>query len=319
MRDLTGRIPDNIIDCHTHAALPEHLGVVPGRAVNHMMSTFPWNSLAMSDEITRLLYPGAAVQKVRFSSTVPGIDFKSVNKWLYGEIDRSRDAFALFGLQDDIEYTTEMLALLRPAALKMYYFTTDPPGTKISAVFPDEVIDVATQLDIPIILHLPVNIVDGLADLVSFCDDHPHQRIVLAHLGSPLFLRPGLEDAYQEIKRYDNVWLDTSCMEYSAVVSLALSVFGPSRLMFGSDEPLNLLRTAPFVHPQRGPRVVARRPYHWSDPDEHACYGHLASSAMHNHWQQISAILDAVAGLSSADDYIQMMFHDNARHFFSLP
>lgn len=313
--DFDTWLPERIFDSHVHNALPEHVGEVPVRALRHMMSTFPWNTIVDSRVAQKLLYPNRHVRALRFSKALPGIDYRAVNVWLRQQVAGTDDLFALFGLQDDIDYTTERLHEWQPSALKMYYFVSDPPGTRILDVFPVEILSVCEELETPIILHLPRPITESIAELATIRDMFPSLKIVLAHLGMALYLRPGLADAFSQAAKL-GVWMDTACMEYGDVVKLALDCVGDEKIMFGSDEPLSLLRAAPYRHPAKGPRISPRMKYHWVQEDEWRDYSHIGQAALANHWQQLSAIREAVVSNSTVEGLKERIFAGNAEALF---
>ncbi len=95
---------------------------------------------------------------------------------------------------------------------------------------------------------------------IRFVDRHPKQRFVLDHIAKPMILAERFDDAWEkgirELAQRPNV----SC-KFSALVTevrdpewtvdllrpywdVALSAFGVSRLMFGSDWPVCLLRAS---------------------------------------------------------------------------
>jgi hypothetical protein len=75
-------LPDNIIDCHVHCNLPEHVKFIGEMVMNHMMTTFPYFTLEQSQHLDELLFPGKNVSKLRFSHVFSGIDHNSANSYL---------------------------------------------------------------------------------------------------------------------------------------------------------------------------------------------------------------------------------------------
>ncbi len=133
-------LPPLIIDAHTHNALREHIRSIPERALRHMASSFPWQPVSESRQQHGMLFPGSAVRCLRFSHAHPGVDHGAVNEWLFGATQDSGDQFAVFGLQHDPEWTITQIHRFHPAALKMYYMVSDPPGRTIEDVFPPPVL-----------------------------------------------------------------------------------------------------------------------------------------------------------------------------------
>lgn len=312
-------LPDDVIDCHAHCNLPEHVGNMEEKTLKHMLSTFPSYTLEESLQVQRLFFPDKSVRSLRFAKTFRGIDHRRANDYL---LDNSPEAdrIALFGLPEDVGYTTSMLSHPRVSALKMYYSYVEPTATLIYQYFKPEILEVAQDLNIPIILHPPKTITKCTEDLRTLLRDFPRLRVSIAHLGLSKILIPGLEDAFLEFAKYDNVSLDTALNPSAEVVALALRIFGEDRVMFGSDEPLHLVRSVVFVHPQKGERLMTEYPYHWVDADEQREFGHLAKGAVHAHWLSMGALRKAISALPSAsqDQVKRKVFYKNAKQFFGF-
>lgn len=317
--DFAQWLPSNIIDCHAHCNLAEHVRWVDDTTYNHMLSTFPSFSLEESEQWRSILYPNSNVRSLRFPKTFSGIDHKQANRYLF-ENSNPSDRIALYGLPDDITYTVASLRHPRISALKMYHSYTQPPATEIYQYFPKEILKVAENLDIPIILHPPLIITKCLDQVIQLLADFPQLRIVLAHLGLTKTVVPGLEEAYSRLAQYKRIFLDTALVPSEEVVSLAIGIFGAERIMYGSDEPLNLVRSAAYTHPTKGQRLITEYQYHWVDDNEHRQYQHLATGVTHAHWQSLHAIKGALSGLpfSIQESAKQKIFHDNAYAFFGF-
>ncbi|MEY4731230.1 MAG: hypothetical protein RL681_176 [Candidatus Parcubacteria bacterium] len=312
-------LPSALIDCHAHCNLAEHVRFVDEKARRHMLSTFPSFSLDESEEWHRRLHPGKSIRALRFPKTFRGIDHKSANAYLLGE-SPGEDRIALYGLPDDVEYTIKMLEHPRVSALKMYHSYLEPTATEIYQYFPKAVLAVAQERGIPIILHPPRAVTECLDQIVKLFDDFPCLRVCMAHIGLTKSVRPGLEKALATIAAHPLVCFDTALVPSAEVVSLAMSVAGSDRVMYGSDQPLHLIRSAAYHHPRLGERIVTEFPYHWVDRDEQREYGHLAVGVTHAHWQALRAIKDAVTKLPLKDQekVKQQLFHDNAESFYGF-
>ncbi len=312
-------LPDEIIDCHAHCNLPEHVGSIDERTYHHMLSTFPSFSLEESRAWHTLLHPGKRIRTLRFPKTFRGIDHRAANSYLLKESPK-QDRVAIYGLPDDPSYTISMFVHSNVSALKMYYSYLEPPATEIYQYFPKAVLAAAEASKIPIILHLPTRITGCLNQVLKLVEDFPRLRICVAHLGLTKNIIPGLEDAFRAIAKHDNVNLDTALVPSTEVVGLVLRIFGADRIMYGSDEPLNLIRSVPYLHPQRGQRLITEYPYHWVDPIEHEEFKSLAIGATHAHWQALQAIKIAVTKLPSETRQAvkQKLFHDSAKSFYGF-
>lgn len=318
-KEIEEWLPEAIIDCHAHCNLEAHVDFVSDHAFGHMLSTFTYFSLEDSIRLRDLLYPWRKVQSLRFPKTFRGINHRAANDYLLNESSED-DRVAVFGLPEDFDYTAEIMRHPRASALKMYWSYVDPPAKKIYEFFPPEILEEAQALDLPIILHLPRMIVHTCDDLMSVLSDFPRLRVVLPHLGLSKLPVPGLKEAFHRAAKSEYIWLDTALNPSQEVVSLALECFGQDRIMFGSDEPLNLIRSVAYIHPEKGERIVTDYPYHWVDPADHSAYGQLAKNAVHAHWQCVMAIKRAIEGypLPQQAKLKELIFHDNAKDFYGF-
>ncbi len=316
---FNGWLPENIIDCHAHCNLPEHVLSVSKQAYLHMLSTFPSFSLQESKIWHDFFYPHKAIRTLRFAKTFRGIDHRAANQYLLKE-SPDKDRVALFGLPDDPDYTISMLYHPRVSALKMYYSYLEPPATEIYQYFPKVVLAEAEQLDIPIILHPPRCITLCLDQILQLLDDFPRLRVCIAHLGLTKSLVPGLKEAFTEIAKNRRVNFDTALVPSAEVVSLALKVIGVDRIMFGSDEPLNLIRSTTYQNPIYGQRLITEYLYHWVNSVEHQEFRHLAKGVTHSNWQSLCAIKDAVSKLPPREQRCvkKKLFCTNAESFYGF-
>jgi hypothetical protein len=312
-------LPDSIIDCHVHTTEPRHVESMDARTYGHMLSTFPSFTLEESRTASAILFPGRRVRKLRFAKTYRGVNHREVNTHLLSDAPAT-DRVALYGLPDDIDYTVSMIRHPRVSALKMYYSYLTPPATQIYEYFPPTVLEEAQTLDLPIILHPPTNVTTSGDQVLKLQQDFPRLRIVIAHLGLSKLMIPGLAEAFAAISRSDTTFMDTSMNPSAEVVGAAIKHFSAERIMFGTDEPLNLIRATAYMHPVLGERLITEYPYHWVDQKEHAAYKHLAQDVVHAHWQQLEAIRQVIEALPRREqtETKEAIFEKNASNVFGF-
>jgi hypothetical protein len=321
IREFAAWLPKVIIDCHGHCNLREHAEHIGERAFHHMYSTFPGFDLKQSQEWLDILHPGTVVQSMRFAHAFKGINHKAANDYLLNN-NPAQDAVALYGIPDDVEYTNHMLADPRVSALKMYYAYFDPPATQIYQYFPPAILKRAEKLGKPIILHPPRRITDCMDQIEKLVSDFPDLKICLAHMGLNKTVVPGLEEAFEKLAKYPNVYFDTSLVPSAEVIAMGMRIMGPERIMYGADAPLHLVRSVAFTHPESGVvRLATKFPYHWVNPGEHEEFKHLAEGVVHAHWGQLTAIRDAVEALPPAvrQEVKENVFYNNAKRFYKFP
>ena len=266
-----------------------------------------------------MFHPGKMIRSLRFAKTFRGIDHRAANLYLLEQSD-AEDRVALYGLPDDPEYTIGMLAHSRVSALKMYYSYLEPPAMEIYQYFPKVILEEAQSRSVPIILHPPRRITMCLDQILTLAKDFPRLRVCLAHLSLTKSIVPGLEEAFAEITRLPRIYFDTALVPSAEVVEMALRVVGPERIMYGSDEPLNLIRSTPYVHPEKGERLATEYQYHWVDHIDYQMHKHLATGVTHAHWQALQAVKTAISSLPDREQDMakQKLFHNNAKLFYGF-
>jgi predicted TIM-barrel fold metal-dependent hydrolase len=313
-------LPNEITDCHTHCGLSEYVKEIDDEMYHQMISTFEGFTLEQSHKVGKMYFKGKKLRRLRFPFPFRGIDLKAANKYLVDKV-RNPDKVALCGIPSDIDYTVSMLETGKFIALKMYHQQFNPPAKSIYEYFPREILYKAEELGVPIILHLPKMITLCKDELIEAIKCYPNLKISLAHLGLPHLLIPNLKDTYREIAKFPNVNMDTTMIPSKEVLMLALKIFGPKRIMFGSDEPINLVRSVIYQNPELGQRIVTEYMYHWVDAKEHEKYKHLAKGATHMHWPAMQAIRDSIEKLYLEGLQFKVkndIFSNNAVKFFGF-
>jgi predicted TIM-barrel fold metal-dependent hydrolase len=321
-------LPDVIIDSHVHSSASEHYdpSTMSDKVYEHMMSTFPVTDLEMSASIDEHLMPGITVRKVRFAHAYAGIDHFGVTDYLL-EQSPPDDAVVAFGLsdsQEQIERTIDAVRTIGVSGLKMYYLANGIPKSELYDYFPKPILDAAQEVGKPIILHLPHSLYNSQDEVLELATRYPDLGIVLAHMGVAHVPREGLGDILDSFAKHENVFADTSQVHDSGIIAAGLKHLGADKLLYGSDEPLNLLRAVIYDNPVKGPRILTDHPYHWVDPQEYEDYIDVITTPfIHSEWQQLGAILEGMklAGITDGAEVNitkKKIFHDNAAAIFGL-
>jgi len=325
---LVPELPRTIIDAHVHAAAAEHYDpdAMTDHVYGHMMSTFPVTDIPTSEHIDEVLMPGIKVRKVRFAHAYAGIDHFAVTDYL---LDQSpeKDAVAAFGLSDtpeQVERTVEAIRTPGVAGLKMYYLANGTPKSDLYDYFPEKVLEVAQEEGKPIILHLPHSLYNSHGEVLDLAERYPDLRVILAHMGVAHIPREGLETILDAFAQCANVFADTSQVNDPMLIAAGLKHLGEDRILYGSDEPLNLLRAVIYDNPVKGPRILTDHPYHWVDQEEFKDnIGLVKAPFIHSEWQQLQAILQGmtmagVVGELDREALKSKLFYDNAARVFNI-
>jgi Amidohydrolase len=313
------RLPLVVFDAHSHANGGEAYLGLSKYGQRQVRSSFPKWSLEDSMSVRELTYGNRQVRFLRFAQPYRGIDHRVANAYLSSYAPAS-DLLALCGLPNDPDYTIDQLRSGRWAALKMYPHYFEPEATELRQFFPDEIVIAAAELGIPLILHPHRPITSCYGELLALADRHPEIRIILAHLGREFLPSGQLTDVWRLLSAIPGLVADTSMICDATVIASAFQHLGMSRVLYGSDEPCNLLRYITYQHPELGQRVSSDFPYHWLRKDLLRDYGHLGKGAWLNHFQSLKAIFEAVDIIAGSDDQslVHAVFHDNAVSFLSV-
>lgn len=305
-------LPESIIDAHTHIARSDDVDDLSAEFLGHVVSTFPVYSLEMAATAKRALWRGKQVRSARMAHAVAGYRHATINEHLHSDLP-ARDLFIAFGLASSTSDIHRLLSRGGVSALKMYFHSVDPPLRTVREVFPDPVLEAAQAARVPIILHLPTSLPCGLKEVRDVALRYPLLTIILAHLGGHggQMLTPEVSAAFLAIAELPRVFMDTAFIFDCDLVNAALRALGPNRILFGSDEPLSLIRATAYEHPKLGPRLYAPG-YHWSTEDGPPPeVTNRARTLLHI--QILEAIINAVDG----DQHIlQAIFCDNAFRLF---
>lgn len=318
-KEINSWLPEKIIDAHTHISPKELICDIDERNFNCTLSTFPFYSLNDSEKIQKIFFRDKQVSSLRIPFVWPGVEHKKVNEYLIKKCKKT-DRIAVFGFPDDPAYTISELRKNKVTALKMYYAFLTPPAQKIYEIFKPEILKYTQSNKIPILLHLPLGLKGSYQDLLHLIKDFPKQKIVLAHMGCVKLYFDKLDYFYQELSSYKQVYLDTAMVPDGQVIKTALKYFGPDKIIYGSDEPICMIRSKAYINPTLGERVITEYPYHWVNKDEFKTYNNLSKDVIHCLWQALIAIKIAIDDLPKNEQSIvkNKIFYNNAKEIYNF-
>ncbi len=306
-------LPCNLIDAHTHVCRYGDIQTLSGSLMSHVVSTFPVFTFDMAARARSVLWPGKQFRSARMAHAICGYRHEAINDYLLRELPKG-DLLVWFGLPSSPQAVIQSMERGEAVALKMYFHSVEPPLIKVRDIFPDPILKVATRLGIPIILHLPTALPDELGEVTETAQRHPGLNIMLAHLGGHggQGWTPRIKGAYAELRDLPNVFMDTAFIWDANLIREAVNALGCERLLFGTDEPLSLIRATGYHHARLGPRLYAPD-YHWTTDDDVPSTV-TGQTPVLLHIQMVEAIVEAVSGDRNA---LKSIFHDNAQLLFS--
>lgn len=317
---VLARLPLEIVDCHAHVNGRGAASDFSDYGWRQRRSSFPEWDLSSHNAVLDMLYRHRSVRTIWMPQPQKGIDHRKANAYILRNKPPS-DFATLVGLPDDPDYTLEQIASGSYVALKMYPHYTEPPYTRIAEYFMPWALEAAAGSGMPIILHLPTPLSRCHAELFDLTETFPTLRVVLAHLGREQESTERIERLFAKLATHPGVVADMSMVTSRSLMRLALRALGADRLLYGSDEPFNLLRYVEIDDPRDGRSVVSHHDYHWNKAWARERYGQMAFDAPLVHFQALASLLDAVGdvfGESGSEEALHKIFRDNAFRVFPL-
>jgi len=146
----------------------------------------------------------------------------------------------------------------------------------------------------------------------------PDLKIIIAHMGLAYLMLKNLKESFSLLSKYENIYLGTSMVASEKVFELALNTFGYHRIIFGTDQPLNLIRGKMYSNPTSGIRIATNYPYHWVDPKEQKEFSRYSMNSVHLHWEMLLALKRAIQSYGENREIKECIFKENAKRVFKL-
>jgi predicted TIM-barrel fold metal-dependent hydrolase len=209
--ETTTKVP--VIDCHVHAGTASAL-------------TAPWTTIADPEEIIRRNKQAGIDKSVIFP--ISNDTYEDANREIAEICRRYPGRFIGYAKHDPQTEKGRIRAMLLRECREMGL-----RGLKLHVHPTSETLDTVVELGIPIIYHPKrVQMFEEIARA------YPTVDLILAHLGSDLSADwrehlAGIEMAAS----HANVYLDTGATVLTRYIEQAIERLGPSKIIFGSDEP----------------------------------------------------------------------------------
>jgi glutamate-1-semialdehyde 2,1-aminomutase len=240
-RELDAFVPQRIFDSHIH------LG--PRRDYIAKHADLVANTPEIADKITYLadiswLLPQRnVVGAMAIPNILGGPEIERGNQYVAREWPESHAL--MVPPTSNVDDILNAISATGPKALKCYHLLSDRKNTMDSALeefLPETTVAAAHEARLPIIVHLvrPRALGDmGNQEAVNrLCRKYPNMNMILAHMGRG-FNPHHTIDGIKHVSGLDNLYFDTSCVTECGAMEAVLRVYGPERLMWGSDYPFS--------------------------------------------------------------------------------
>jgi predicted TIM-barrel fold metal-dependent hydrolase len=180
---------------------------------------------------------------------------------------------------------------------------------RVTDFLPEHQIAVADRRGLIVMLHLSrrqgIADPENLADLDRLTGRYANVKWILAHCARS-YSDWAIEQAGDRLRRWPNVWYDTSSVcESDAIEALVQSV-GPDRVMYGSDDlPVGMLR---------GKYIAFARAWAFLSERNHSLnLSHCDPRMTFTRYEQLRAMAHTVRRLGLSREQIDDLFYETAR------
>lgn len=312
VRELDEFLPGEIFDAHAHCyRLADCLPEGPLRE-----EAGPEYGIGKAFErMAGWMGRRAPKQGLFFPFPVAGLNQRSANDFLAHELKKHPDSRGLLMATPGggIEGVKPWLEEDGIVGFKTYHVFagSDSFLRPVGDWTPEWVWEIAGERRWVILLHLVLP--EALREptnqkyLIDHCESYPGANVVLAHAGrgfNPRHTLAGLE----ALRGLPNVYFDTSAVAESEAFSAILDVFGPGRLLYGSDFP---------VSEMRGKSLALGGGFYWlyeQQVDPEWQHGKAVPTGL----ESLLGLRDACRRMSLDDRDVRRIFRENAVELLGL-
>ena len=315
--ELSPRLPAEIIDCHVHIGLPEHIGPVSPerRAAIWALEVADYQSWEQLRDNYRLLFPNQKVSALVFGGVYREVATERNNDYvLAGISDPINSARGLIVTRPEWDASMVESALSRGFLGVKPYPDLAPQRTNEVGIYdflPRAHLAVLDKFGGILMLHLPrsgrIGDADNIREVLEIYESYPSIKLILAHIGRAYCL-PTAERGLPHLIDAERIYFDTAANLNADVFQYALETVGPDRLLFGSDLPITLMRG---VREHIGDKYVnyTDGPYSWNtnrrSPEEEANYTYYL-------YEELRALIRAVERAGLGSDALEKILYSNS-------
>jgi len=254
---LEAWVPPRIFDTHVHvtdaACLRRPLTDERRRQhwVMEVSGPLSGNALAQCDATT---YPGRKVSHLAFGWPDLGYDLEAGNEYAGREcLQHGWRALALLDPHWPAERVAQELDAPGVVGVKPYYalIGEDPAGrdryieASIFDFLPHAALEVLNERGAWVTLHPPkadrLPHPDNIREIREIRRRYPKVILVIPHLGR-CYTEPHAREGLPQLADDDGLYWDVSAALNPAVLTMALELFGPKRILYGTDNPVFYMR-----------------------------------------------------------------------------
>ena len=315
-RHLRSFVPPDAFDAHAHFYDRAHIGPsLESSYLKEAPQAGGW--AAYQKQLSQWMGDRTPSGGLFFAMPRKGVDMAAANRFLAEQTALVERLKALMLIQptDDPDQVNEQIEADGFVGLKVYLVYADRPdpyNAEIEEFLPEWAWQISNQRGLAIMLHMVK--ARAIADTANqryireHCLRYPDAKLILAHCARS-FNAGHILEGLESLRGLDNVYFDNSAICEPQPVQEILRIFGPSRLMFGTDFPVSELR---------GRAVSSADGFIWLSPTNvdwsTAAFGTNTVLGL----ESLLALKQGCRSMQLTDGDIECIFFGNAHQLFHI-
>ena len=255
---LDGWLPKKLIDAHTHVNEPKfHIEEVTEAKRRQYWVSEVNEPISAADaaHAYATVFPGREFSCLAFGHPSLDFDIDASNASLETSCDQyGWKRLAVIAPDWPLEKVEQELDQPNCLGVKIYYALIpgqDPESrdkfieANIFEIVTPAQLDLLNQRKAILMLHVPkadrLAHPDNIAEVKKLRDKWPEIKVVIAHFGRSYTL-PHAEEALPQLADDEGLWFDNSAVLNPEVHRYAMETLGPSRILYGTDNPIFYMR-----------------------------------------------------------------------------
>ena len=250
-------LPARIFDAHTHVNEPRFRVEETTEEMRRQYWVSEVNEptgAANAEQCYRTVFPGKEFSCLAFGHPSLDYDIDASNESLQQEcVKRDWYSLAVTRPQWSAEKVSELISRPGVLGIKVYYalISLDPATrdkhieASIFDFLPHHQLEVLNARRAWLTLHVPkadrLGHPDNIAEIKQLRKQYPDITVVIAHFGRSYTL-PHAEESFPQLADDDGLYFDNCAVMNPDVHRYALEMFGPSRILYGTDNPIFYMR-----------------------------------------------------------------------------
>lgn len=300
-------IPDNIFDIHTHVFLKDNLW-------EDLRDTLYYNEFSFKnlEEADSKLFKWKKVRNICFGQPQQSMEgIRRNNEYIS---NNTEDRLMLYNIGGNEKNQIDDLCNNWWKWVKIYWFNNLGVTQNISY----HMLEALNNKWLPILIHLPNSIIEDINDLKTLLEKFKNIKFIIAHWWNIQKCRMNLEwykKSIIELRKYPNIWFDTSCINQSEYMKLLLTNFDIDRIYYWSDFPISLIKWIVLPGKNWDTRIVSEKPIRWINY-------RISQCIVRNLWLNLEWIINIqqfnikLLYENLKDSQKDKIFFDNARYLF---